>query len=54
MEHGITFRYFLVSLFFSSILLGFWPCTNGVSTGFNHLPIVVKVLSLLDLPKGHH
>jgi len=52
MEDGITFGCFLVSLFSSSLLFGSRPGTNGVGTGFYHLPMEVEFPRAPDPPKG--
>jgi hypothetical protein len=45
-----------VFLFLSSFLLffGLWPGTNGVGTGFYHLPMEVEFPRAPDSPKGRH
>jgi hypothetical protein len=44
------------SLLFSSVyhLFGSQPGTNGVGTGFSHLPMEVEYPRAPDPPKGRH
>jgi len=50
------FLLFLCFLLFSSLHLffGFRPSTNGVGTGFYHLPMEVEFPRAPDPPKGRH
>jgi hypothetical protein len=44
----------LFSSLLSSLLIGFRPGTNGVGTGFYHLPMEVEFPRAPDPPKGRH
>jgi hypothetical protein len=44
----------LPSLVFSSLCIGFRPGTNGVGTGFYHLPMELEFPRAPNLPKGRH
>jgi len=45
---------FLSVLFSLHLFFGSRPGTNGVGTGFYHLPMKVEFPCALDPPKGHH
>jgi len=46
------FLVFLCWLLCSSLLIGFWPSTNGIGMGFYYLPLEVEFPHALDPPKG--